>query len=85
MIALEALPAGAPLSAQYVAALTQDLSLEVRMLPPTSARFRRELQAAAIRRGWPLRISRRELARSIAYLARATALTSHPVECGESC
>lgn len=62
------LPIGAPLAAQYLTALAPALPAEVHALPITSARYRRALDHAARVAGWPLRPSRRELARGAAYL-----------------
>lgn len=64
----QALPVGAPLAAQYVAALRDALPHEVRRLPVTSQRYRAALHTAARAAGWPLRPSRRELAAAAAYL-----------------
>lgn len=68
-----ALPTGAPLAAQYVAALRDTLPAEVRRLPTTSRRYRAALHAAARAAGWPLCPSRRELAAAAAYLDRIEA------------
>lgn len=62
------LPTGAPLAAQYIAALQPLIPPEVRSLPITSTRHRLALRSAAQRAGWPLQPSRRELARGAAYL-----------------
>jgi hypothetical protein len=65
------LPPGAPLAAQYIAALQPTLPEDVRRLPVTSSRHRLALHDAALAAGWPLRPSRRELARGAAYLQEA--------------
>ena len=63
------LPVGAPLVAQYIVALEDALPVDVRDLPVTSARYRAALHSAAVREGWRLQPSRRELARGAVYLA----------------
>lgn len=68
-----ALPPGAPLAAQYVAALRGAVPSDVQHLPVTSPRHREALHRAAAAAGWPLRPSRRELARGAAYVAAVEA------------